>query len=488
MAENIDSLLVSLGLETDRQSFQQGMSMFNGLRGAAMSFVGVIGAGVGARALKGFASDLDTAGRSADRLGVSVGYMTQLGDAMAMAGGNGAAATAEIENMVRLLDEFRYNTGGDAFSLAAAAGLDPAGIADAENAADAYQRLLDRASSMNDQQRRVALGSLGFGQETNFLAQAGPEQVTQWMQTSQNLAERTDEMVDQAREFNQALGQLNIGIRGLSDAILVEMMPELTSFVDSINEWLGEEGRISKVTELVREGPQGIGERYGTQLRESIIDWASETWSNRDTSMRNNERLMQALGQVESGNRHRNEDGSLVTNPHTGARGRYQIMPATGRDPGYGVRPLQDDSEEEHRRFATEYLSALIDAFDGSIEKALAAYNWGPGNVMRAGDNWQDVAPAETRNYVPSVMSHYEGLNREALEAIQQRQESGNFTAEDREYLQQQMRNEFPERYQGNVTIHVTGSNDPEATARAVRRELTRQAEVTMNDFYNPVV
>lgn len=118
--------------------------------------------------------------------------------------------------------------------------------------------------------------------------------------------------------------------------------------------------------------------------------------------------LMPALIQQESGGRHTDENGNLITSP-AGARGIAQIMPATGRQPGFGVRPLQNDSEEEHIRFATDYLAALLKHFKGDDRKALAAYNAGVGAIERAvkagGDDWLNFTNDETRNYVPGVLT-----------------------------------------------------------------------------------
>lgn len=67
-----------------------------------------------------------------------------------------------------------------------------------------------------------------------------------------------------------------------------------------------------------------------------------------------------------------------------GARGVTQVMPATGADPGYGVAPMKDQSVAEQTRFGKDYLTAMLNKYDGNVEKALAAYNAGPGAV----DNW----------------------------------------------------------------------------------------------------
>jgi hypothetical protein len=64
-----------------------------------------------------------------------------------------------------------------------------------------------------------------------------------------------------------------------------------------------------------------------------------------------------------------------------GARGATQVMPATGREPGFGVRPLQNDSHEENVRFGRDYLAAMLSRYPGRPDLALGAYNAGPGRA-----------------------------------------------------------------------------------------------------------
>lgn len=116
--------------------------------------------------------------------------------------------------------------------------------------------------------------------------------------------------------------------------------------------------------------------------------------------------LFDAVLAQESGGHH-TVGGRLITSS-AGARGISQVMPATGRNPGFGIKPLQGESEAEYRRFGRDYLDAMTKRYGGDRAKALAAYNAGPGAVDAAvskhGDNWLSVLPKETQNYVPSVL------------------------------------------------------------------------------------
>lgn len=91
-----------------------------------------------------------------------------------------------------------------------------------------------------------------------------------------------------------------------------------------------------------------------------------------------------------------------------------QVMPATARDPGYGVKPAQGNNPAEFNRVGREYLAALRQRYGGDLAKMWAAYNWGPGNLdsalARHGKDWLRHAPKETRDYVAANLSALGGM------------------------------------------------------------------------------
>lgn len=80
-----------------------------------------------------------------------------------------------------------------------------------------------------------------------------------------------------------------------------------------------------------------------------------------------------------------------------GARGLAQLMPGTARQLGVNSSDPYANLEGGAR-----YLRMQLDHFGGDVEKALAAYNAGPGRVERA-----NGIPRirETREYVASIMT-----------------------------------------------------------------------------------
>jgi len=107
------------------------------------------------------------------------------------------------------------------------------------------------------------------------------------------------------------------------------------------------------------------------------------------------DRLLNALIKQESG-------GNNNAVSPVGARGVTQVMPNTARDPGYGVQPMRNKTEQEYKRFGREYLGAMLNKYNGDLNLALAAYNAGPGRVDKAGG-----VPniPETQNYVKNILN-----------------------------------------------------------------------------------
>lgn len=99
------------------------------------------------------------------------------------------------------------------------------------------------------------------------------------------------------------------------------------------------------------------------------------------------------------------------------AVGMWQFMPATGRDFDLKQNIFRDDRRDvlASTRAALDYLQRLNKMFDGDWQLALAAYNWGQGNVSRAVARNQKLGlpadydnirmPDETRYYLPKLQA-----------------------------------------------------------------------------------
>ncbi len=91
-----------------------------------------------------------------------------------------------------------------------------------------------------------------------------------------------------------------------------------------------------------------------------------------------------------------------------GARGLAQLMPGTARY--LGVDP---DDPYANLEGGARYLREQLDRFGGDLEKALAAYNAGPGRVERAG-GIPNIR--ETKLYVASIIGRLANHSRSPVE------------------------------------------------------------------------
>jgi soluble lytic murein transglycosylase-like protein len=93
-----------------------------------------------------------------------------------------------------------------------------------------------------------------------------------------------------------------------------------------------------------------------------------------------------------------------------GARGLTQLMPGT-------ARALAVDPADVGANLAggARYLRAMLDTFGGNVERALAAYNAGPGRVLRGPGV---PAIAETRAYVTSIIDRLAVADATVLEGV----------------------------------------------------------------------
>ena len=122
--------------------------------------------------------------------------------------------------------------------------------------------------------------------------------------------------------------------------------------------------------------------------------------------------LVMAVIEVESAGYH-------LAQSHVGALGLMQLLPATGKELAgkLGIEWMGDHTLFDpiiNVRLGTAYLRELADRYDGNVEIALAAYNWGPGRidrrlrrgatvpsgyiqqVMRAVDRYADTGPTRS--------------------------------------------------------------------------------------------
>ena len=168
------------------------------------------------------------------------------------------------------------------------------------------------------------------------------------------------------------------------------------------NKSSGETVTASQVTQLNEELTKLKTTLANTIAKMSELGITVETTTKKVTTydvptkfaMSHKSELIDSIIQVESGKR------ANVTSS-AGAVGYGQIIPSTGRDPGYGIPPLKGSSLEDTKQFIGDWIDVMLKKF-GTLEGAIRSYNAGPKNW----ENQTNIGP-QNRAYFPSVMKEF---------------------------------------------------------------------------------
>ena len=107
--------------------------------------------------------------------------------------------------------------------------------------------------------------------------------------------------------------------------------------------------------------------------------------------------LLDKLAEVESGG-----DNEAVS--PVGALGKYQWMPKSAANAGYGVKAFDPKDEKAARAATKKYLKNMQKYHGFTPEETLRAYNWGPGNVINYNKGKRKDIPDEALNYPRKIL------------------------------------------------------------------------------------
>lgn len=151
------------------------------------------------------------------------------------------------------------------------------------------------------------------------------------------------------------------------------------------------------------DAPQAEGDSpYTSQLQ--------EVYDSEDPELLD---LIDRVSIQESGGSQFDASGNVIQSS-AGAIGVMQVMPQTAPEAARLAGLPWDENayytdENYNKLLGIAYLSEMLRRYDGDVQKALAAYNAGPGRLNQAladnEDNWLAAMPAETQNYVVSILS-----------------------------------------------------------------------------------
>ncbi|WP_186215927.1 lytic transglycosylase domain-containing protein [Burkholderia gladioli] len=274
------------------------------------------------------------------------------------------------------------------------AGMPAASMAQAYGFTDVLSlRQLRTGASYTDQQFIAA--------QNKTLADAKANEVNQGVadQASEVKAALQSDWAKVLNTFNEQLASASPELKILGDsaaAAAVNLLkvagPEAKKVLDAL-----QGPPISKDQAKKEGGVVGGLATMGYWLRSHIPGLSNDS-SQLESAMTLPAGILGAQYQIES------SGGKNLKSPK-GALGPMQFMPDTWKEWGRGdINNLNDSMDA-----ASRYDGYLLKRYGGDVRKALAAYNWGMGNldkdIAKNGDNWESHAPRETQQYISKIMS-----------------------------------------------------------------------------------
>ncbi len=212
---------------------------------------------------------------------------------------------------------------------------------------------------------------------------------------------------------------------------------------------------------------ENIGNSYGSYSGNADVDSAINEMAekyNLDPA------LLAAMAEQESG-------FNQSAQSEVGALGIMQLMPNTAE--GLGVDPSDLRGNLEG---GAKYLRQMLDKYDGDVEKALAAYNAGPGSLDSVNGDISKLS-GETQKYVPSVMERYNKFKNKSGGGISS---SGNILDWDSTNEDFSKLDFFPkdgEQSQGTVNEFLENLAKLEESDDKATKEKGRQAQDILQQY-----
>lgn len=199
------------------------------------------------------------------------------------------------------------------------------------------------------------------------------------------------------------------GSKSYEVPLLVNVEPLAPTRVNMVYVMKYQGGKITVKGDLIRTdltSSQDVACTIDTP-KEKVIEYVNNAVSNPQVNKYKNiePALVKSVINAESSG-FQCKNGYIVKNKESGATGLMQIMPDTGNwiNDYFGFKPYLDEKNpEDNVKLGSAYLSYLLNKYGNDKDKALAAYNWGPGNV----DKFWPSIPKETRDYISKVTACY---------------------------------------------------------------------------------
>ena len=106
--------------------------------------------------------------------------------------------------------------------------------------------------------------------------------------------------------------------------------------------------------------------------------------------------------------------GKVGARSPVGASGAFQFMPGTAKNFGVDVTDVGSSAKG-----AAKYLSMLLKRYQGNVELAINAYNWGEGNVDKLVSGKKSKKPKETQGHWTGVSKYQKAIGGDTFAPVE---------------------------------------------------------------------
>ncbi|TKY81015.1 hypothetical protein R0L47_13280 [Pectobacterium polonicum] len=255
MAETIDELLVSLGLETDAKSFDQARAAFKGVTDNMLQMASALTAGFGfdklTRQFAGFVSELD---RFSRRNIIDPNNVLRWGYAFESMGGSVRDAMSAIEKLNTLRDDAKE---GRVNPMALRnAGINPYELAELSNPQSGLMWMSSQMQQLSNNPDALTkfTKALGLNTTEQDVLSKGPDWLNQQFEEYNKRGRMiTPETIRIADEYNTAMQNITTNLEGLGNAVSVKLTPKLTALAERADKWLtdNKQGIVEKLDQAM---------------------------------------------------------------------------------------------------------------------------------------------------------------------------------------------------------------------------------------------
>lgn len=410
MATVIDSLLIELGLDTTKFDASQKKSVdqlrklddqaqktskdigegFNFAKDALIAF----GTVLSFNSIKNFMADTTKmnfeVGRSASVLSISAKELKTWGQMAELTGGSIAEMTETMKGLQNSLAEVRVGGGADFLKNVGILGA--GGAFDLNKSTFDLYKLSDALIAFRDKYGMALTvtqaGKIGIDEKTLLLLLKGKEYLNATHGEFDKLNASMDANAEKAEKLNAAWVQIKNTFESIKQSIYGKVVDYLFSgsseFEVSDEAW----ANYDKTRKEYEAKKSSSGSTGGSSFADLEKKYGLPAG------------MLDKIWQIES-NR-----GKAMESP-AGATGHFGFMPKTAS--AYGLSRADTYDLGKSSEAAARMLSDLLKQYKGNVGMALAAYNWGSGNLAKFGAG---NMPLETQDYLAKYSGNYIGARQ----------------------------------------------------------------------------